>query len=321
MLASPSLYRDPKTYHQKEFMKTRVVSIIFILGTMLTTATFAADKPQAAASTNAPTVSATSTNGADVVARVNGKAITRKELDNAVQDINLRMARSGRPIPAAQQGEVRRAMMEKLINMNVLLEEGNKHVPADIDKTVSNEVTQIVTRVGGDDQFKKMLAADSLSMDDFKKQVRDDVLIRIVVEGSVSNQVKVTPEEIKDYYDKNPDRFKQPESVRASHILIMVPADATDLVKTQKLAQIKSVQALLKHGDKFGDVAKKFSEDTTTAPNGGDLGYFYRGQMVPEFDTVAFSLKTNELSDVVTTQFGYHVILVTDRKPAQTVPF
>jgi peptidyl-prolyl cis-trans isomerase C len=126
---------------------------------------------------------------------------------------------------------------------------------------------------------------------------------------------------VRAFYDKNPDQFKQPETVRASHILIRVTADASDTVKKEKRTQIDSVRTLVKNGEKFADVAKKFSEDPSSAVNGGDLGFFGRGQMVPEFDTAAFSLKTNEISEVITTQFGYHVLMVTDRKPAQTIPF
>jgi peptidyl-prolyl cis-trans isomerase C len=109
--------------------------------------------------------------------------------------------------------------------------------------------------------------------------------------------------------------------VRASHILIRCSPDATEEVKKQKRAQIDAALALVKGGEKFADVAKKVSEDPGSAENGGDVGYFPRGRMVPEFDTVAFSLKTNEISGVITTQFGYHILEVTGRKPAQIMPF
>jgi len=92
-------------------------------------------------------------------------------------------------------------------------------------------------------------------------------------------------------------------------------------VKKEKRSQIEAALALVKGGSKFADVAKKVSEDPGSAENGGDLGYFPRGRMVPEFDTAAFSLKTNEISGVITTQFGYHILQVTGRKPAGTMSF
>jgi parvulin-like peptidyl-prolyl isomerase len=121
---------------------------------------------------------------------------------------------------------------------------------------------------------------------------------------------------VRKFYDENPDKMKLPERVRASHILIAVPKDATDEVKKQKRTQIESVQTLLKGGEKFADTARKFSEDPISARSGGDLGYFGRGQMVPEFEIVAFSLPTNTVSEIVVTKFGYHLLLITDHQPA-----
>lgn len=92
-------------------------------------------------------------------------------------------------------------------------------------------------------------------------------------------------------------------------------------MKKEKRAQIDAALALVKGGSKFADVAKKVSEDPGSAENGGDLGFFPRGRMVPEFDTVAFTLKSNEISSVITTQFGYHILQVTGQKTAQTMPF
>jgi len=137
----------------------------------------------------------------------------------------------------------------------------------------------------------------------------------------IDKRVTVTTNDAKAFYDANPDQFKQPEMVRASHILIRCSPDATDDMKKDKRAQIDAALALVKGGEKFADVAKKVSEDPGSAQNGGDLGYFARGRMVPEFETVAFSLKSNEVSGVVTTQFGYHIIQATGHKPAQMLSF
>jgi peptidyl-prolyl cis-trans isomerase C len=305
---------------QKELMKIRVVSTIFVIGVTLACPAFAADKSNAAAVTNAPVISA-SPKPDEVVARVNGAEIKRKELDAAVQAFTYQMAHRGRPISRGDGEGMQRDMLDELIGRQLLLQEGSKHIPADIDKKVQEQIDDVKTQAGGDEQLKKTLAETGITYDEYAKRVRDNVIIREAIQSVVDKEVKITPEEVRAFYDKNPDQFKQPETVRASHILIRVTPDASDDVKKEKRTQIDSVRALLKSGEKFADVAKKFSEDPGSAVNGGDLGFFGRGQMVPEFDTAAFSLKTNEISNVITTQYGYHILLVTDRKPAQIVPF
>jgi peptidyl-prolyl cis-trans isomerase C len=305
---------------QKELMKIRVVATIFAVGVALTCRTFAADKPTAAAETNAPIISA-SAKPDEVVARVNGTEIKRKELDAAMQAFTYQMARRGRPISPGGSGGMQRDMLDELIGRQLLLQEGSKHIPTDIDKKTQEQIDEVKTQAGGDDQLKKTLAETGITYDEYTKRVRDNIIIREEIQSVIDKEVKITPEEVRAFYDKNPDQFKQPETVRASHILIRVTPDASDDVKKEKRTQIESVRALLKSGEKFADVAKKFSEDPGSAANGGDLGFFGRGQMVPEFDAAAFSLKTNEISNVITTQYGYHILMVTDRKPAQTVPF
>ncbi|MFQ5772679.1 MAG: peptidylprolyl isomerase, partial [bacterium] len=115
-------------------------------------------------------------------------------------------------------------------------------------------------------------------------------------------------------YDANPKFFKQPEEVKASHILIKVDADATEAQKSEARQKIKNVQQKLKSGEDFALLAKEFSQGPSSV-KGGDLGYFRRGQMVKSFEDAAFSLKLNEVSDIVETRFGYHLIKVVDKKP------
>jgi peptidyl-prolyl cis-trans isomerase C len=186
---------------------------------------------------------------------------------------------------------------------------------------VQEQVDQMKTQAGGEDQFNKGLAEAGIGPEEYAHRVHDNIIIRGAIQTVVDKEVKVSPEDARAFYDKNPDQFKQPELARASHILIRCAPDASDDVKKGKRAQIDAARALVKGGEKFADIARKVSEDPGSAQTGGDLGYFPRGQMVPEFDTAAFSLKTNEVSDVITTRFGYHILLVTGRKPAQTMPF
>ncbi|WP_352418003.1 peptidylprolyl isomerase [Proteiniborus sp.] len=128
-------------------------------------------------------------------------------------------------------------------------------------------------------------------------------LLKQYAVAKVLNNITANEEEIKDYYEKYKDTFKKPESVRASHILIDDENTALSIIKE------------IKQGLAFQDAAKKHSKCPSGA-NGGDLGYFTKGRMVPEFENAAFELNIDEISDPVKSQFGYHIILVTDKKEA-----
>jgi peptidyl-prolyl cis-trans isomerase C len=302
-------------------MKIRVVfAVCAVAGTVVGQAFAAGSAAAPAASTNKPS-SVVAATGGEIVARVNGAVITRKDLDAAVQDFSNQMARQGRRVPPGQTAALQQSVLDQLIGRQLVLQQGSKQIPADIEKKVQDQVDQTKARMGGDEEFKKTLAGSGITVEQYTRQVRDNILVRETIQALVDKQVKISPDEAKAFYDGNPDQFKQPEMVRASHILIRCSPDATEEVKKQKRAQIDAALALVKGGEKFADVAKKVSEDPGSAENGGDVGYFPRGRMVPEFDTVAFSLKTNEISGVITTQFGYHILEVTGRKPAQIMPF
>ncbi len=120
---------------------------------------------------------------------------------------------------------------------------------------------------------------------------------------------KFDDQEVREFYDKHSDEFKAGSEVRARHILVETGAEAEDILKR------------LKKGESFSELAKKLSKDKGSATKGGDLGFFGRGRMVPEFERVAFSLKPGEVSDPVKTRFGYHIIKVTDKKEGELGDF
>lgn len=278
----------------------------------------AADKPKPAAQpAPAPAVS-----GADeVVARVNGKDIKRKELDTAAQGYLAQLAQRGQRVPPEQFPRFQYDLLDELIGRELILEEGRSTKIPDLDEKVKTQVGTVKKQAGGDEAFASALKDGGLTEQDYIARVRDSIIVRETIQKAVDSKVHITPEQVKSFYDQNRDKFLQPEQAKASHILIRVPADATDKIKAEKKAQIELARARLKQGEKFAEVAKAVSEDPGSAQNGGDLGYFGRGAMVPEFDIAAFSLKTNELSDIITTPFGYHILIVTDRKPKHEVPF
>ncbi|MCS7026259.1 MAG: peptidylprolyl isomerase [Bryobacteraceae bacterium] len=139
-------------------------------------------------------------------------------------------------------------------------------------------------------------------------------------EAKVGESIKMSDAQLLSFYNSNKDSFRTPERVRARHILIKTmdkPKEEHDKLKKKAEDLLKQVKA----GADFAELAKKHSEDTVSAAKGGDLDWFGRGQMVPEFEKAAFALKPNEISDIVTSSFGYHIIQTTAKEEARLKPF
>jgi peptidyl-prolyl cis-trans isomerase C len=141
-----------------------------------------------------------------------------------------------------------------------------------------------------------------------------------MISEEVEAKAVVRPEQVTDFYEKNPDQFKEPERVRASHILIAFPENADDAAKAAARTKAEQVLQDVKGGKDFAALAKEHSQDPGSAVNGGDLGFFQQGQMVGAFNDAAFSLAPGATSDLVETNFGYHIIRVAEKQPGRTVP-
>ncbi|MFM2123586.1 MAG: hypothetical protein RL328_37, partial [Acidobacteriota bacterium] len=144
--------------------------------------------------------------------------------------------------------------------------------------------------------------------------------VAVLSQDKVAQTMTVSEKELRDAYAGAIDNFRSPEQIHARHILVST-ADKSDAEKKTLLAKAEDLAKQAKGGANFSDLAKKSSDDTGNAPNGGDLGTFGRGQMVPEFENAAFALKPGEVSGVVTSQFGYHIIKVEEKIPSKVTPF
>jgi peptidyl-prolyl cis-trans isomerase D len=152
---------------------------------------------------------------------------------------------------------------------------------------------------------------------DFKIPEKRKIRFLLVDIEALRAKIVVPESDVRRAYDDNIEQYSTPEQVRASHILLKTEGKDDAAVK----AKIEDVLKQAKGSADFGELAKKYSEDESNAKNGGDLDYFGRGKMVPEFDAVAFTLQPGQISDVVKTQFGYHIIKLTDKKPGTTRSF
>ena len=251
----------------------------------------------------------------DVLARVNGQAVTRVDFDRLIK--NMEAGRGA--IPAERRDEVLRGALDQLITYSVLKQEAATRKFAVADTDVDAQVASMQKQFPTQAEFDKALSARNTTVEQLKADARVDMAINKMMEAEVAGAVAATDTDAKDFYDKNPDKFAQPESVRASHILILTK-DADEAGKKAARSKIDGVLKRAKAGEDFAALAKENSQDGS-ASQGGDLGFFGRGRMVPEFDQVAFALKPGEISEVVSTQFGYHIIKLTEKKAGSTVPF
>ena len=253
----------------------------------------------------------------DVLARVNGEAVTKVDFDRLIKNMELR---ANQPIPAERRDTVYRQVLDELVTYTVLSQETRARKVAVTDVEVDSAIKQMRARLGSEEDFKKALDARGMTLDKLKADTKIDLCINKMVESEVATQPAPTDAEVREFYDKNPDKFKQDEAVRASHILFRVEENADAATKKKTMDEAQSVLKEARSGADFAELAKKHSADGSAA-QGGDLNFFTRGQMVPPFDQAAFTMKPGEISDIVTTQFGYHIIKVTDRRPPSTVPF
>jgi peptidyl-prolyl cis-trans isomerase C len=273
---------------------------------------------QASATDQKPAAGEGKTPGtSDVVATVNGTPIPRVEFDRSLDYAKEQFSKMGKALDEAQMKE---RVLDQLIASELLYQEGTKEGFQVDDKAVDEQLSQWKKQFPSDEDYQKAIKKMNVSEDIMRSDIRKDLTIQKLVMDKFVDKTSVPEEEIKSYYDAHPDMFKRPEQVQASHILIKAGPEATESEKEAALNKIKEVQEKQKKGEDFAELAKAHSECPSNA-KGGDLGYFGRGQMVPPFEEAAFGMKPGEVSDIVTTQFGYHLIKVTDKKPETTVAY
>lgn len=256
----------------------------------------------------------------DKVAAVNGVIISRGEFDRELDFFVKRAAPDGQPIPDLQMAKIKNDVLESLIDREVLFQESRKkgiEVKAD---TVADQLKSIKQRYPDEAQFTKILKDMGMTESDVQNQIKRGMSIQQLITDEVAGKMEISDEESKQYYDTHPEFFKQPERVRASHILIKVDQNASEGQKAEARKKIKDVQQKLQKGEDFAALAKTYSEDSS-GPEGGNLGYFQRGQMVQPFEDAAFQMKPGETSDIVETRFGYHLIKVVDKQPEKTLAY
>ena len=254
----------------------------------------------------------------DVVARVNGEDVKKGELDMAVRSLEDR-ARSA--VPAEQRDAVFRQVLDRIIGFHLLVQEAKARKVVAPPWEVDSQVDQIKKQFPTEDAFNQMLQARGVSLEQLRADTAQTIAVNVMLKNELEPKIAVTEADRKKFYDENRARFRQEDSVHASHILIRTPEQADAAAKAKARSQAGDLLAQLNKGADFADLAKKHSQDPGSAPNGGDLGFFSKGQMVQAFEQAAFGLKPGQTSDIVETPFGYHIIRVSEAKAGRDLNY
>lgn len=278
---------------------------------------FAADAPTDAAPA-AATPSAT-IDLKDPVAVVNGKEISKADLEKAFADAVGAAGIEPGMLSAEQRLAGYRQLLDDMITDSLVSAKAESITITDDD--VKAELEKIKSQFPSPEVFEEQLKQSGQSPEQLADMVKAGMKQRKWIESQIEGKDAVGEADAKKFYEENTSEFEQPEQVQASHILFLVPEDATPEVVKEKEDAAKAALERAKKGEDFTALAKELSEEPGADQSGGDLGFFTKDRMVPEFSEAAFSQEKDAIGGPVRTDFGFHIIKVTDKKPAGTLPY
>ncbi len=272
----------------------------------------------------APADSMTALFGDPVIAKGKGFEIKQSELDEVVMGLKSAAAAHNETIPPGQMMAIQTQMLNRLIQIQLLLQKSTEADKAEGKKRAETQIAALLERAGSQEAFDRQLKAVGMTPDVLRAKITQEATATATLSRELG--VSVTDAEAKEFYTNHPADFEQPETVRVQHILLLTidPATKTPLSDEQVKAKRKQIEDLLKRaraGENFSTLASQYSEDPGSKDRGGELPPFSHGEMVPQFEAAAFSMKTNSISDVVTTAYGFHIIKLLEITPAQKVDF
>ena len=272
----------------------------------------------AGAGAGAWAISNNSKRASAIAARVNGEPVLWSEVDTEVNRFVTQVGADPKSKEfEKQKADLTKGIVDQLILQKLIMQEARKRNVLATDKEVNEQLGRIRQQFPNEKAFGDALAKENLNLSSLRELIRFRLTQRRVADAVTAN-VKIADDEVRAAFDKDRTTYDKPAQIKVSHILLRV----TD--KNQEpVAQAKAKIALAKlaDGDKFEDVAKKYSEDPGSAERGGDLGFVSRGTLVKEFEEVAWGLKPGQVSGLVKTQFGLHIIKLFDIKQAEKADY
>jgi len=284
----------------------------------------------AAADTNAnPIAAMNSLFGDPVIAKGNGFEIKQSELDEVMTGIKSSAAAQGQTIPPEQLVAYQVRMLDRLVQIQVLLQHSTAEDKAVGSTNAGLQISNLLARAGSQEVFDRQLKAVGITPDELRVKMTQDATATATLTRELAAP-PVADSAVKDFYSAHPEDFEVPEMAHVRHILLMTmdPATQAPLPDDQVKAKRKQIDDILqraRNGEDFAKLATQFSEDPGSKANGGELPPFAHASvdpshaMVPEFEASAFALATNQISDAITTSYGFHIIKLLDKTPATTL--
>ena len=243
------------------------------------------------------------------IAEVNGVGITFNQWQNAFS--NAISQYDDRTLSSMDQSLInsfKKNVLEQIINYELLFQQAKKEKVKISKGDINLEIDKIKDSFSSPEEFNEVLKANKLTLTQLKDDIKRQLMIQYILEEA-KNKINIIDDELLEYYNKNKESFFESEKVHARHILVETEEEAKNIIRQLNEGIID-----------FAELAKEKSM-CPSAENGGDLGFFARGQMVKEFEDVAFSLKPGEISDIVKTEFGYHIIKSEEKKEEHSPSF
>jgi parvulin-like peptidyl-prolyl isomerase len=255
-----------------------------------------------------------------IAARVNDDIVTVDDVKKIARNFALRGVQ---PDSEAQgdsyEEKLYYTVVDRLVEQALVAQETDRRGMVISEDEVQASVTQLKAMAGSEEAFQKILAENSISMDDVIRDTRTNLTMKAFYEAVVTETPSVTEEEIATFYEDNAHEFAPQPEVHARHILLRTQPDMDDLTRADVNRRAEAVLAEAKQTSDFAALAREHSEDEISGPNGGDLSWFRRGRMVAPFDSAAFALDAGEISGLVETQYGFHIIKVEERRESQAL--
>jgi len=248
------------------------------------------------------------------VAVVNGAPIEKDEFDGEVFLIQKTVLGLGKPLSCEQVSSIRREVLESMIRRELLYQAARKSGIKPDENAINKDINSLKQQFSDETEYKNELSKRGINEEVLRARMIRNSLVQKYVSKEFTDKVDVTDKEIQDYYQKNIDLFKQPFQIRVSHISIQSDPKDGDSRKKELRGKAEKILKNLKDDKDFADLAREYS-DGPTKNKGGDLGYLRKGQLEKQFESKVLALKKGEITDIIETEYGFHIFKVTDIKP------
>lgn len=259
-----------------------------------------------------------------VVAKGKGVEVMASQVDEAYVAFKSNRAANGRPVSDAQRKAIEAQIIDKLIATQLFLQRATEADKQEGAATAEKFVNEVKKRATSEAAFNRELIAQGFTPAQFEQQVKEQAIVKAVIDRELKAKQVIPPEDVRKFYDENAERFKEPERFKVSHILLTTKDQAgrdlpTD-VRAEKRQKLEGILQQVRDGKKWETLVADNTEDAATKENKGEYT-FARGEMPLEFEAAAISLQPGQISDIVTTRYGMHLIRLIERIPSRTVEF